>query len=128
MKLVILASMLFLLNISIVIVDELNIYHFKPGESDNWRQDIEDIQTQKFDPDVAVDVATSFGFGDFISGFKNFVTALWRITLLGNNLKMFGLDPDGETSIVFLFNTLGIFIYILGIFQFISNRGLKGMQ
>ena len=124
MKLVILASMLFLLNISIVIVDTLGIYHFKPAESDNWRQDIEDVQAQKFDPDVAVDVATSFGFGDFISGFKNFVTALWRATLMGNQLKIFGLD----NSLALLFNTLGIFIYILGIFQFISNRGLKGMQ
>ena len=123
MKLILLASLLFLLNISIAIVDVLGVYHFKPGESDNWRQDIEDVQTQKFDPDVAVDVAAAFGFGDFITGFKNFVTLLWRATLLGNNLKIFGL----EQSLATLFNTIGIFIYILGVFQFISNRGLKGM-
>ena len=124
MKLVILAFTLFLLNISIVIVDQLGIYHYKPGESDNWRQDVEEASDDEFNPDVAVDVATSFGFGDFISGFTKFVDLLWRMTLLGNQLKIFGLDAGLAT----LFNFIGIFIYILGVFQFISNRGLKGMQ
>ena len=89
MKLVIIASILFMLNISIVIVDELDIYNFTPAQSDNWRNDLELAQEETFDPDIAVDVATSFGFGDFISGFKITWLTVLPSSLLNVEIRFF---------------------------------------
>ena len=132
MKLIVLALVLFFLNLSVVITDELGIFSYNIATQSGWRDDIEAIKGQKFDPDISADVSTSFGFGDFVSGFKNFVDALWRITLVGEQLKMFGLQNSPTCldcdRISNLFSIAGMMIYLLGIAQFISNRGTKGMQ
>jgi len=132
MKLIVLALVLFFLNLSVVMTDTLNIFEYNVVSQDGWREDVEGIKAQKFDPDISADVSTSFGFGDFVSGFKNFIDAIWRITLVGEQLKIFGvrssptcLDCDKLAN---LFSFAGLIIYSLGLSQFISNRSTKGMQ
>ena len=124
MKVITIALTLFFLNISMVMVSTLDIYNFNIAAEDKWREEVESAQAQQFDPDVAVDVAISFGFGDFVTGFKTFVNILWRVVNVGETLKLFGVD----SAIAGLFGLAGGIVYILGITQFIANRGTKGMQ
>lgn len=123
MRVIVIALMLFFLNLSVVIVDELSLYNFSIAAEDKWREEVVLAQDQEFNPDVSVDVATSFGFGDFITGFKNFAALMGRVVFVGSTLKLFGLD----TTIANFFGMAVIMIYILGVAQFISNRSTKGM-
>ena len=124
MRVIIIALMLFFLNLSVVMLDTLDIFNYNIAAEDQWRTEVDAAKTDKFDPDVAVDVAVSFGFGDFVSGFKTFVAMIWRITLVGETLKLFGIN----STIANTFSLAGAIIYFLGISQFIANRGTKGMQ
>lgn len=124
MRLFVLAMTMFLLNLSIIIVDELGIYNINIATDSQWRDDVVAVQVQKFDPDISADVSTSFGFGDFVSGFKNFVDILFRVVFISATLELFGVDPQ----IAFFFGLAGVIIYALGLAQFISNRSLKAMS
>ncbi len=125
MKLITLALMLFFLNLSAFLVNTAGVFpnYIFVAQSD-WRDEVEGAKSGKFDPDVAADVTTSFGFGDFVTGFKQFVQIFFRITFVGEQLKLFGL----EEKIANVMSLGGIIIYLLGIAQFISNRGTKSMQ
>ena len=124
MRLYVLAMLMFFLNLSVVMVDILGLYNYSIATDSQWRDDISDIKGQKFDPDISADVSTSFGFGDFVSGFKNFVDALFRVVNIGSTLILFGVDQ----SIANIFGLAGIIIYAMGLAQFISNRSLRGMS
>ena len=127
MRLFVLAMTLFLLNISIVMVDTLGIYNINianQGTSSEWFDEVQNAQGKKFDPDLSADVSTSFGFGDFISGFKNFIDLVFRIVFIGTTLELFGVD----STIATLFGFVGVIVYLLGLSQFVSNRSTKGMQ
>ncbi len=124
MKVITIALTLFFLNLSMVMVSTLGIYNFDIAAEDLWRAEVESAQTEQYNPDVGVDAAVSFGFGDFVTGFRTFVNILWRVVNVGETLKMFGVDA----AIAGLFGLAGGIVYILGITQFISNRGTKGMQ
>ncbi len=105
-------------------VDTLGIYDYNIATSDKWREEVEAAEASKFDPDISADVSAAFGFGDFVSGFKVFVNMIFRITFMGETLKLFGID----NTIANMFSFAGSIVYILGISQFISNRATKGMQ
>ncbi len=124
MRVFILAMMLFLFNLSVVMVDTLGIYDYNIPVTDKWQSEVDAAKEGRFDPDISSDVSQSFGFGDFVSGFRVFVNAIFRVTFMGETLKLFGID----NTIANLFSAAGGIIYILGIAQFISNRGLKGMS
>ena len=124
MKVITIALTLFFLNLSMVMISTLGIYNFNIAADDLWRAEVESAQTQQFDPDVGVDAAVSFGFGDFVTGFKTFVNIIWRVVNLGTTLRLFGIHPEIAT----LFGLAGGIVYILGITQFISNRSTKSMQ
>ena len=127
MRLFVLAMTLFLLNVSIIMVDTLGIYNVNianQGTSSEWFDEVQNAKSKQFDPDISADVSTSFGFGDFISGFKNFVDLVFRIVFIGTTLELFGID----STIATLFGFVGAIIYFLGLAQFISNRSTKGMQ
>ena len=124
MRVFVLAMMLFLFNLSVVMVDTLGIYDEGIPVTDKWQNEVDAAKEGRFDPDISADVSASFGFGDFISGFKIFVSAIFRVTFMGETLKLFGID----NTIANLFSAAGGIIYILGVAQFISNRGMKGMN
>ncbi len=124
MKVITIALTLFFLNLSMVMVDTLNIYNFNIAAEDQWRAEVEAAETEQYNPDVGVDAAVSFGFGDFVTGFRTFVNILWRVVNIGVTLELFGVD----SGIAGLFGLAGGIVYILGITQFIANRGTKGMQ
>ncbi len=117
------ALMLFFLNLSFIIVDELGIFNYNIATSDKWREDVELAETSQFDPDISGDVQSSFGFGDFTSGFRLFRDMIFRVAFMGDTLRLFGIDD----TIASMFSFAGSIIYILGVAQFISNRSLKGM-
>ncbi len=124
MRLFVLAMILFLLNLSVVLVDTLGIFNVNYVTQASWRDDVKDIEGKKFDPDISADVSTSFGFGDFVSGFNNFIDMVFRIVNLGETVRLFGVDK----KIADTFGLAGIIIYALGLAQFIANRSGKGMQ
>ena len=124
MKVITIALTLFFLNLSMVIVSTLDIYSFNIAAEDKWREEVEVAQEGTFDPEVGVDAAVSFGFGDFVTGFQKFRDILFRVTFMGETLKLFGVD----SAIANTFSFAGVITYILGISQFIANRSTKGMQ
>ncbi len=124
MRLYVLAMIMFLLNLSVVMVDTLGIYNFNIATDSQWRNDISDVKTKSLDPATSADVSTSFGFGDFISGFNIFIGAVYRIVNIGTTLILFGVN----STIANIFGAAGGIVYLLGLAQFVSNRGLRGMQ
>lgn len=123
MRLFVLALVLFMLNLSIVTVDVLGIYNFGIATSDQWINEVQAAKNDKYDPDLSADVSTSFGFGDFIFGFKLGINMLFRVIFVGQTLELFGLNP----LLANLFSLAATIIYILGLAQLISNRAVKGM-
>ena len=124
MRVIVIALMLFFLNLSVVMLDTLGIYNYNIAAEDQWRTEVDAAKAERFDPDVGVDAAVSFGFGDFVSGFKTFVAMIWRVINIGETLILFGVD----STIANTFGLAGAVLYFLGIAQFIANRGTKGMQ
>ncbi len=120
MRIILLALMLFFLNLSIVMVDILGIYNINIATSDNWNKEVEQAKTDTFDPDQAV----TLPFGDFFSGARTFIAMIWRVTLVGETLKLFGVDD----LIANAFSLAGAIVYFLGLSQFISRVSTKGMQ
>ncbi|KKK53812.1 hypothetical protein LCGC14_3091010 [marine sediment metagenome] len=124
MKIIVIALMVFFLNVTLNIVGLLDIYEFNIAADEVWIQDIESARSEKYDPDVGADVATSFGFGDFITGFRKFRDTIYRVVNVAATLRLFGLDAELSR----LFGAVVFALYLLGIAQFISNRSTKGMQ
>ena len=124
MRVFVIAITLFLLNLSVVLVDTLDIYNFNIATDEQWIQEVKNVKGSEYDPDLGADVATSFGFGDFISGLKIAVNMIWRVVNVGATLRLFGVDAV-------IANTFGfgaIILYGIGLGQIISNRATKGMQ
>ncbi len=135
MKVITIALTLFFLNLAMVMVSTLDIYNFNIAAEDQWRAEVESAQEGAFDPNIAVDVSVSFGFGDFVTGFQKFRDVLWRVVNVGETIKLFfGIgncnlaENINLCKIADLFGFAAGIIYILGIAQFIANRGTKGMQ
>ena len=126
MKIIVIALMVFFLNLSISMVDILDLYNDVPATDNQLQKSIDKtLDTAEFNPDIAADVSTSFGFGDFTSGFLRFRDMMFRVVNVSATLhNMFGLDE----GVAKLFGgAIGI-LYIIGIAQFIANRSTKGMQ
>ncbi len=127
MKILVIALMIFFLNLSVAMVDLLGIYNFNVARDDLWTDDVSTIRTGQYNPDIAADVQTSFGFGDFVSGFNDLVKAIFRSVNVAATIQLFDTN-DEWGAIPGLFATAVTIIYLLGVAQFISNRSTKGMQ
>lgn len=125
MKILVLAMIVFFLQLSISMVDTLGIYNFNVATQDDWIDEAQSIEKQKYlRSDITGDVSTSFGFGDFIVGLKVFIDFVWRVINVKETMELFGLDPT-----IAGFVSAPIFIlYGLGLAQFIANRGTKSME
>ncbi|HDY89803.1 MAG TPA: hypothetical protein ENH82_17015 [bacterium] len=127
MKIIVIAMMMFFLNLSVAMVDVLGIYDYNTVTSNQWNTDIDSAKSEQYDPDIAADVQTSFGFGDFVSGFRFFRDIIFRAVNVSATIRLF--DTNNEWgSIPTFFGFAVTFLYILGLAQFISNRSTKGMQ
>ena len=129
MRVVIIALTLFFLNLSVVMVSTLDIYSFNIAVEDKWRAEVDAAKTNKFDPDQALQLP----FGDFFTGARTFIAMIWRVTLIGETLKLFfGLNCNSNfvslCAIADTFSFAGMIIYFLGIAQFIAKTPTKGMQ
>ena len=130
MKVIVIALMIFFLNLSVVMVDSLGLYNYNQVTGGQWETTIKTATSEEieaYNPDIAADVQTSFGFGDFISGFRSLRDIIFRVVNVGATIKRFD-SKDEWGQIPNLFGLAAGFIYILGLAQFISNRGTKGMQ
>lgn len=125
MKILTIAMMVFLIQLSVVIVDVLDIYKFNIATQTSWVDEVESVENQQYlRSDVTTDVSTSFGFGDFIVGLRLFIDFIWRVLNISATFQLFGLDP-----VLSRFISAPVFIlYGLGLAQFIGNRGTKGME
>ncbi|MCH8003895.1 MAG: hypothetical protein IH934_04675 [Nanoarchaeota archaeon] len=125
MRVIIIAMLVFFLNLSVQIVDVLNIYQFNIPTQGGWNDEVSNIENRQYlRSDVTADVSTSFGFGDFIVGMNIFIDFIYRVLFISATLKLFG-TPATIANLV----SLPVFLlYGLGLAQFIANRGTKGMQ
>ncbi len=120
MRVIIIAVLLFFLNLSIVMLDILGIFNVNIAAEDQWRKEVDEAKSESFDPDQAI----TLPFGDFFSGARTFIAMIWRVTLVGETLKLFGIDD----AIANTFSLAGAIIYFLGLSQFIAKSNTKGMQ
>ena len=120
MRVIIIALMLFFLNLSVVMLDTLDIFNYNIAAEDQWRTEVDAAKTDKFDPDQALQLP----FGDFFTGARTFISMIWRVVNIGETLKLFGVD----SVIANLFGLAGGIIYFLGLAQFIAKTPTKGMQ
>ncbi len=127
MKIMILALFLFFLNLSVAMVDILGLYTVNVAYTEQWNEELEVELGDEYNTGAAADVATSFGFGDFINGFQSFAKMLFRAVNVSATIRLF-YDEASFIPISRLFG-LGVgMLYIIGLAQFISNRSTKGMQ
>lgn len=114
-----------MLQLSVVVVDTLALYDLGIATQSDWVDEAQSVeQRQYLRSDVATDVSTSFGFGDFIVGLKNFIDFVWRVLNVAATLEMFGLDP----TLARLVSAPVFLLYGIGLAQFIAGRGTKGMR
>ena len=130
MKIIVIALMIFFLNLSVAMIDLLDIYVVNAPVDKKWLSEVESavaVQSLNYDPDIAAEVSTSFGFGDFVTGFLRFRDMLYRVVNVSATIRLF--DSKNEWgAIPTFFGFAASIIYIVGIAQFISNRSTKGMQ
>ena len=125
MRIIILAMILFFLNLSIQVIDVLDIFQHNIATQTDWNVEAIDIEGRKYlRSDVTADVSTSFGFGDFIVGLNIFIDFLFRTLFISATLQLFGVPP----LLANLISAPVFFLYGLGLIQLIGNRGTKGMQ
>ena len=125
MRILLIAMIVFFLQISIGLVDVLNIFDYNIATQDDWVTETTSIQNQAYlKSDVTAEVSTTFGFGDFIVGMKIFIDTIWRVLNIRQTLVLFGLN----SALATIFTAIVFLLYGLGLAQFISNRSTKGMQ
>ena len=125
MRILFIAILVFFLQVSIGLVDVLGIYDYNIATQNNWLEETISIENQAYlRSDVTADVSTTFGFGDFIVGMNILIKTVKRVLWLPDTLKLFGLDA----VLAVLFSGGVFLLYGLGLAQFISNRGTKGMR
>ena len=125
MRVIIIAFLVFFLNLSVQIVDVLDIYAFNIPTQTAWSDEVTNIEDRQYlRSDVTADVSTSFGFGDFIVGLNIFIDFIFRVLFVSATLKLFGTP----TAIANLVSIPVFLLYGLGLAQFIANRGTKSMQ
>lgn len=125
MKVLVIASLLFLLNLSVVVVDTLGLYSFSVATQTDWQDELSSVDNQQYlSNEVTEEVNTSLGFGDFVVALRIFIDFIWRVLNFGSTLIAFGMDGE-------LANLLSIpvfLLYGLGVSQYIGNRGGKSME
>ena len=125
MRIIIIAMLLFFLNLSVQVIDILDIFQYNIATQSDWNVEVKDIENRQYlRSDVTADVSTSFGFGDFIVGLNLFIDFIFRVLFISATLQLFGLDP----VIANLVSLPVFFLYGLGLIQLIGNRATKGMQ
>lgn len=122
------ALFFFILNVVISIINSIGIVTTVKQPVDGWTDAVssEALQDQSYSTTSvsASSSSTSFGFGDFIKGFWYFIKAVgYGIFGIPYTFGIFGLEWPYT-----VFFSLPIYLlYLIGIAQFISNRGMRGM-
>ena len=127
MKFYAIALFIFILNISIGVMNYADLLHSDKQMLTEWNDDVESIKDDKYsDSGVAAQEAqASFGFGDFLKAVWFFIKALWYATIgVGFMYTSFGIPA----YLAALLSLPVYLIYGVAIAQFIGNRGMKSMS
>ena len=125
MKFFAIALFIFLLNISISIVNTVDILYTDVTPQDEYINEIQDVAgTGSYSETGVTSSSDNFGFGDFINAFWYFIKAV-GMAIVGVYwlYTSFGLSP----ALAILFSAPVYLLYIVGIAQFIGNRAMQSM-
>ena len=116
----------FLIHISLATVNALGLIATPLQPQNDWFTTIDqDGLLNESYIQGEVNAGSEFDFGDFIKGFFYFITTLGLgIISVPYTLGLFGL----KAPFIYYFSLPVYLLYLVGIAQFISNRGLKGMS
>lgn len=121
------AMLIFLLNVSVLFVNELDIFYVTHQAQQDWFDDVNqpELSNEEYIQTSVSSTTTDFGFGDFVKGLWYFIKSL-GLAIIGVPyvLVIFGLQPP----YTYIFSLPVYLIYVVALAQFISNRGLKGMS
>jgi len=136
MKFLTIALFLLCIHVSASIINAIQATSgWQMPHSETWFKEIEQesIKNEQYFQNQAIqDTSVSFGFGDFVKGFFNFLgVASYSVAVVPYTINQFlppGLSDSDQAKISTPISILIYFIYGLAIAQFISNRAAKGMQ
>jgi hypothetical protein len=126
MKYVAIALLVFLISVAAAFVNEIGLFNSSVQPQSDWFGNVDQAQIagQEYNPGTVSDTGVDFGFGDFVKGLWYFIKAVGlAIVGIPYILASFGL----KSPFIYIMSVPVYLIYIIGIAQFISNRGLKGM-
>lgn len=127
MKIFVIALVLFLLNISVGIVDFLGIFpiNLPIATQDPWKEEAKDVEDSEFVKSaVGEEGATNFNFGDVGKSINEFRNIVGRVVSIKQTFILFGIKEELAKLLALPVN----FLYIIGLAQVIGNRGFKGMS
>ena len=126
MKFFAIALFIFLLNISISVINTVDVLYTDVQAQDEYINEIQDVAGSGSYSETGVTSSNeNFGFGDFVKAFWYFIKAV-GMAIVGVYwlYTSFGLSP----ALAILFSAPVYLLYIIGIAQFIGNRGMKNMS
>lgn len=125
MKYVLIAMLIFIINISMAMTNALGFYSFSLQEHDEWMNSVDEAEvSEESYVSSQVNSDTDFNFGDFVKGLWIFIKTFGLgVLAFGYTLKAFGL----MYPFTWLITIIVWVIYALGISQYIANRTTKSM-
>jgi hypothetical protein len=126
MKFFAIALFIFLLNISISVINTVDVLYTEVQPQDEYITEVQNVAgTGSYSETGVTSSSENFGFGDFVKAFWYFIKAV-GMAIVGVYwlYTSFGLAPQ----LAILFSAPVYLLYIVGIAQFIGNRGMKNMS
>jgi len=125
MKYLSIVLFLFMIQVSISVINGIGILHSELQPQAEWFDAIDNEQLANESYIQGEVSADSFGFGDFIKGFWYFIKAVGLgIISIPYTLGIFGL----RSPFIYYFSIPVYFLYFLAVAQFLANRGTKSMR
>jgi len=126
MKYYAIALLVFLISVAAAFTNELDLFNDKLNPQDDWFDNVDDAELagQEYSQGTVSDTDINFGFGDFIKGLWYFIKSI-GLAIVGVPyiLAGFGL----QAPFIYYVSIPVYLIYLIGIAQFISNRGIRNM-
>ena len=130
MKFIGIVMLIFMLNVALSLTNALGYFttgaQVQPQQA--WMDQVNEqaIQDEEYFQNIATqDTSNAFGFGDFLKGLALFISTFAKGTIA----PAYILTAFGVPTWLAILLSLPIYpIYLLGIAQFISNRGAKSME
>lgn len=122
MRIVAIALFLFALNLSMAMLNVTGVFTPLYAEDTEWIDTLESSAEGDYQSEAVSTSNTGLGtFGDFVKGLSTFISSVYRAVSIGYTLNQFGV----YAPISALVQAGVVFIYVIGLAQFLANRPFR---